>query len=105
MNDRRFPASQAQRLDNPERLLRLPPAEVIGALAVQAGQTIADVGAGTGYFSLPLSRAVCAAGKVYAIDAQTEMHSLLREKVDSACVRNVELMHAEADQTSLPKSS
>ena len=105
MNDRRFPASQARRLDNPERLLWLPPAEVIGALAVQLGQTIADVGAGTGYFSLPLSRAVGAVGKVYAIDAQTEMLSLLRQKIDTACVRNVELIHAEADQTILPKSS
>jgi protein-L-isoaspartate O-methyltransferase len=50
MHDKRFPASQAERLDNPERLVWLPPAEVIGALAVRVGDNIADVGAGTGYF-------------------------------------------------------
>jgi ubiquinone/menaquinone biosynthesis C-methylase UbiE len=105
MNDRLFPASQAQRLDNPERLLWLPPTEVIAALALQAGETIADVGAGTGYFSLPLSHAVGALGKVYAVDAQTEMLSRLKTKLDDASLTNVELICAEADQTGLPASS
>src|ERR1035441_5005343 len=40
MHDRRFPASQAERLDNPERLLWLPPADVIDALAIHTGDTI-----------------------------------------------------------------
>lgn len=105
MNDRRFPASKAQRLDNPERLLWLPPTEVIVALALQTGETIADVGAGTGYFSLPLSHAVGALGKVYAVDAQTEMLSWLKPKLDEASLTNVELIRAEADQTGLPTSS
>jgi predicted methyltransferase len=105
MNDRRFPASQAQRLDNPERLLWLPPAEVIVALALRPGETIADVGAGTGYFSLPLSHAVGALGKVYAVDAQAEMLSWLKQKLDDAPFTNVELIRAEADQTGLPTSS
>jgi len=46
MNDRRFPAS-SERLDKPERLVWLPPAEVIAALAAHTGEAIADVGAGT----------------------------------------------------------
>jgi ubiquinone/menaquinone biosynthesis C-methylase UbiE len=105
MNDRRFPASRAQRLENPERLLWLPPAEVIVALALRPGETIADVGAGTGYFSLPLSHAVGALGKVYAVDAQAEMLSWLKQKLDDAPFTNVELIRAEADQTGLPTSS
>src|ERR1039458_9895939 len=84
MHDRRFPASEAHRLDDPERLLWLPPAAVLGALAVRPGETIADVGAGTGYFSLPLAKAVGPEGKVYAVDAQAEMLSLLRQKLDAA---------------------
>jgi ubiquinone/menaquinone biosynthesis C-methylase UbiE len=105
MHDKRFPASQAERLDNPERLLWLPPADVIGALAVHSGETIADVGAGTGYFSLPLSSAVGAAGKVYAIDGQSEMLAWLKVKLDKAELTNIELIHAEAEQTGLPASS
>lgn len=105
MNDRRFPASQAERLDKPERLVWLPPAEVIGALAAHTGEAIADVGAGTGYFTLPLSSAVGAAGKVYAVDGQSEMLALLKMKLSQPEFANIELIHAEAEQSGLPASS
>ena len=51
-------------------------------MALHSGETIADVGAGTGYFSLPLAQAVGPQGKIYAVDAQEEMLSLLRQKLD-----------------------
>jgi len=104
MHDRRFPASEAHRLDDPERLLWLPPAAGLGALALHAGQTAADVGAGTGYFSLPLAEAVGPEGRVYAVDAQAEMLSLLKQRIDQSELSNVILVHAEADQTGLPAS-
>jgi ubiquinone/menaquinone biosynthesis C-methylase UbiE len=103
MHNRRFPASEAHRLDLPARSIWLPPADVLGALAVHSGQTIADVGAGTGYFSLPLALAVGPHGKIYAVDAQDEM--LLRHKLDEAGVSNVDLIRAEADNTGLPAGS
>ncbi|MDP9050862.1 MAG: class I SAM-dependent methyltransferase [Acidobacteriota bacterium] len=68
-------------------------------------QTVADVGAGTGYFSLPLADAVGLQGKVYAVDAQNEMLALLRHKLDDAAILNVELIHAEAGNTTLPTGS
>ena len=105
LHEKRFPASQAERLENPERLLWLPPADVIGSLAVHTGETVADVGAGTGYFSLPLSSAVGAAGKVYAIDGQREMLAWLKGKLDKAEFNHVELIHAEAEKTGLPAFS
>ena len=105
MHNRRFPAAEAHRLDLPARRIWLPPADVLGAMAVHSGQTIADVGAGTGYFSLPLADAVGPQGKVYAVDAQNEMLLLLRQKLDEATISNVELIHAEAVNTSLPRSS
>ena len=105
MNDRRFPASEAHRLDLPARRIWLPSADVLGAMAVYSGQTVADVGAGTGYFSLPLANAVGLQGKVYAVDAQTEMLALLGYKLDEAAIPNVELVHAEAGNTTLPRSS
>ena len=104
MNERRFNAAHAHRLDDPERRAWLPPAEVLGALALHVGDTIADVGAGTGYFSLPLAQAVGPQGKVYAVDAQEEMLSLLRQKLDEFTLSIVELIHAEADNTGLPAS-
>jgi len=102
MTDKRFNASQAHKLDAPERLLWLPPAQVIGALAVRPGDTIADVGAGTGYFTLPLAAAAGPQGKVYAVDAQAEMLAHLEQKLGAGAASNVELIHAEADTMGLP---
>jgi ubiquinone/menaquinone biosynthesis C-methylase UbiE len=73
-------------------------------MALHSGETIADVGAGTGYFSLPLAQAVGSQGRVYAVDAQKEMLSLLRQKLDEFTLPIVELIHAEADNTGLPGS-
>jgi ubiquinone/menaquinone biosynthesis C-methylase UbiE len=105
MNERRFNAAHAHRLDDPTRRVSLPPAEVLAAMVLRSGETIADVGAGTGYFSLPLAQAVGPQGKVYAVDAQEEMLSLLRKKLDETALANVELIHAEANNTGLPASS
>ena len=74
-------------------------------MCIHSGDAIADIGAGTGYFSLPLAQAVGPQGKIYAVDAQEEMLSLLRQKLDEAALINVELIHAEADSTSIPTSS
>jgi len=105
MTDKRFNASQAHRLDAPERLVWLPPAEVTAALAVEPGDTIADIGAGTGYFALPLAAAAGPHGKVYAVDAQAEMLAHLRQKLNDGGIQNIELVHAEAGATSLHHSS
>lgn len=105
MSERRFDASLANRLDVPERLTWLPPVEVISALHVQPGETVADVGAGTGYFSLPFARTVGVYGRILAVDAQREMLTHLREKVDSLQGSNIEFIHAEADATCLPSAT
>ena len=105
MHNRLFPASEAHRLDLPARRIWLPPADVLGAMAVHSGQIVADVGAGTGYFSLPLALAVGPHGKIYAVDAQDEMLLLLRHKLDEAGISNVDLIHAEADNTGLAAGS
>jgi len=105
MNDKRFDASKAGRLDDPARLIWLPPAEVIGTLTIQPGDTIADIGAGTGYFSLPLAQATGKSGRVYAVDAQADMLTLLQIKLDSGTISNIEPVHAEAVATGLPHAS
>lgn len=102
---RRFPAAEAHRLDDPSRKLWLPQAEVLGALAPRSGEAIADVGAGTGYFSLPLAEAAGPQGRVYAVDAQAGMLALLREKLHRGAIGNVELIQAEAGGTRLAASN
>jgi ubiquinone/menaquinone biosynthesis C-methylase UbiE len=102
---KRFSASQAHRLDDPARRQWLPPDEVLAALAVRPGETVADVGVGTGYFALPLAHAVGPLGKIYAVDGQQEMLDRLRAKLDIPVPAPIEIVHAEADQTGLPPSS
>jgi ubiquinone/menaquinone biosynthesis C-methylase UbiE len=97
--------SLADRLDNPERLLWLPPATVLGGLPVQSGDSIADIGAGTGYFSLPLAQAAGPSGLVYAVDCQAEMLGRLELKLDKGGISNIRVIHADADSTGLPNAS
>jgi ubiquinone/menaquinone biosynthesis C-methylase UbiE len=79
--DRLFNPSKAHKLEDPARLIWLPPAEVVEQLALLPGMTIADIGAGTGYFSLPIAHAIAPGGKVFAIDLQQEMLNLLANKL------------------------
>ena len=94
MNDRVFKHTEAHKLEDPERLKWLPAAEILAHLRVAPGMKVADVGAGTGYFSIPIARAVGALGHVFAVDLQPEMLALLRGKLSdqthlaiSPCIR------------------
>ena len=60
-------------LDAPERVTGLKVPEVIAALKIKQGQVIADIGAGSGVFSLPMGRAVRPGGTVYAVDIVKEL--------------------------------
>lgn len=82
MNDRVFKHTHAHKLEDPERLKWLPPAEVLSRLHLAVGTRVADVGAGTGYFSIPIAKAVGNSGQVFAIDVQQEMLDLLRHKLE-----------------------
>ncbi len=103
MNSRTFKASSAHRLEDPERLKWLPPQEAIGRLSLVPGLTIADIGAGTGYFSIPFAHAVAPDGKVLAVDFQPEMLELLGKKLEApGAPRNIQLIEGSAERTGLP---
>ena len=106
MGDRLFKPQDAHKLEDPERQVWLPVADVIRSSAIRPGMHVADVGAGTGYFAIPIARAVGVGGKVYAVDLQPEMLSKLREKLTGPdAPRNIELVRGEASETTLPSRS
>lgn len=105
MHDRRIAVEHAHRLDDPARKLWLPPGEVVGDLNLRAAESVADVGAGTGYFALPIAHALGSRGKVYAVDAQNEMLALLMKKARQSGIANIVPIHATAESTGLPSSS
>ena len=65
------------------------PERVLRALGVRRGQVVADVGAGPGFWTLPLARRVGPAGHVFALDPEPAALDVLRRRLAKARVRNV----------------
>lgn len=100
-NERTFRPENVARLESPDRLQWLPPAEVVNALRLGDSMTVADIGAGSGYFALPIARAV-SRGRVLAVDFQPEMLDILKGKLAAAdAPQNVTLIEGEARRTRL----
>lgn len=103
MGDLTFKASDAHKLEDPERLKWLPVDDILARIGLRRSMTAADIGAGTGLFAIPMARAVGEAGRVYAVDVQPEMLDLLREKLARAdAPPNVETVRGDAAATQLP---
>lgn len=69
------------RLDRPERDQDQKPGEVIDALALEPGMSVADLGAGSGYFTRRFVEAVTETGKVYAIDIEPEALKYVEDSI------------------------
>lgn len=106
MNDRRFDPAKADKLEDPQRSHWLPPGAVLARMEIEPGWTVADVGAGTGYFARPLARAVGPEGRVVALDAQPEMLArLLVELAEAGGPEGIEPVLAEADALPLAEDA
>jgi ubiquinone/menaquinone biosynthesis C-methylase UbiE len=102
-HDRMFHHHHAERLDSAERRAWLPPDEVLAHLDITPGMHVADIGAGTGFFALPIADRVTATGRVHAVDMQPEMLTLLEQKLPPGAP--VDLVRGEAGATGLPDAS
>lgn len=103
MHDRVFHHTHSHKLEDPERSQWLPPGEAIGHLQLTRGMKVADIGAGTGYFAIPIAEAVGPSGHVSAVDLQPEMIDLLRKKLDRpGAPANVSLHAGNAVRLPLP---
>ena len=89
----------APTFDNPLRWLIQNPYRILSGF-VQQGQTVADIGCGMGYFSIPLAHIVGAQGKVIATDLQDEMLQGVRRRAIRAGVQE-RLVIRQAQDTSL----
>ncbi len=101
---RRFddPAYWSKVFDDPARAEWQKPTEVAAALALRPGQAVADLGAGTGYFTRPLAEAVGPAGTVYAVDVEPNLVAHLRERAAREGLSNVRPILAAARDPHLP---
>jgi ubiquinone/menaquinone biosynthesis C-methylase UbiE len=95
----------AEWLDRAERDQEEDPDRAIDVLKIQKGQTVADIGAGSGYMTEKLSRKVGPAGKVYATDIQQGMLDLLAKRIARRKITNVTPVLGTQDDPKLPVES
>ena len=93
------------RFDDPERDAWQKPAELVQALQVKPGSAVADIGAGTGYFTVHLARAAGPDGLVYAVDVEPAMVDYLGKRAVKEGLTNIRPVLTPPDRPGLTKDS
>ena len=92
----------AKEFDNPERDAWQKPEEILDALRLQSRSLVADIGAGTGYFSTRIAKRV-PEGKVFAADLEPDMVRYLGARAEREHLANLTPVQARADAANLPE--
>lgn len=99
----RDPTQYQQVLENPDRVAALQVDKVVATLGLTAGMRVADLGAGTGVFAVPLARAVGPGGKVFAIDIDSALLAIVREKAVAGQLSNIQTVVAGDTDPRVPE--
>lgn len=92
-------------MERSERDAWQKPGEVVKALNLKNGEVVADIGAGTGYFSRPLAKAVAPDGKVYAVDVAADILGYLKERAQQEDLHNIVTIVSTEDDPKLPANT
>jgi SAM-dependent methyltransferase len=92
-------------LERPERIEEENPDLALRLIGIARGSSVADIGAGSGYFTIRMARLAGPDGRVYASDIQPGMLALLRANVARAELRNVIPVLGAVDDPKLPRES
>ncbi len=99
------PKAYIAMLDDPARDEYQKPHEVITALNLKTGEVIADIGAGSGYFTFRLARHVGDTGRVYAVDVSPDMVLHLNRRIRDLQAKNVVSILSAPDDPLLADAS
>jgi len=100
---RLFPPEKIDILERPREWQDID--EIMYRMRIRKGDVVADIGAGSGYFTIPLARKVGAEGRVYAEDIQKEMTDYISQKVKKLRLTNIRIILGKVENPLIPNNS
>jgi ubiquinone/menaquinone biosynthesis C-methylase UbiE len=104
-HEKRSVAEWIKLFERPERRRWQKPEVVVQALDISPGQSIADIGAGSGYFTVLFSKAVGPRGQVWAVDIEPAYLDYIRQRLEKEKLDNIIPHLAEPDDPELAEAS
>jgi len=92
-------------MDDPRRNEWQKPDQVIEHLFIRPGETVADIGAGSGFFSMRFARKVGKTGLVYASDIDENMVKAIEQRTKKEGLGNIRAIHAKHDDPLVPHNT
>jgi ubiquinone/menaquinone biosynthesis C-methylase UbiE len=90
-------------LDSKQREQLIPPEVLISQMPILRNHTLLDVGAGTGFFTIPMAESTT--NKVYAMDPDRRMLGVIENKAKEKGLTNIELLHDYIENLSIHNNS
>ncbi len=85
----KFPIELKEELDSPQRKSLFNPVRALRSLGIKPDMYVADIGCGTGFFTIFLSRLAGEKGRVFAVDISKEMLRDIRKRIKKENIANV----------------
>lgn len=103
MQKKRFDPDKAEVLFSKERQALLPAEKVVEYLRLKKEDTVADLGAGNGYFTLPIAKKNT--HQVYAVDIEPKMLHLLKGAAEKEALENIQFIQSDLENIPLQDQS
>ncbi|MBB6454798.1 ubiquinone/menaquinone biosynthesis C-methylase UbiE [Salirhabdus euzebyi] len=100
MSNQHFDIKAAEELINPARRKKVQPEMVVELLALSGNEKIIDLGAGNGFFTLPIAESTME--RVVAVDIQDEMLGMLDDRAKEQNIKNIDRMKSRVESLTFP---
>ncbi len=90
-------------LDSKQRVKLIPPEVLIGQMPIEKNHTLLDIGAGSGFFTIPMAESTT--NKVYAMDPDFRMLKVIEEKAKEKGITNIELIQDYLENLTIKNES